>query len=125
MAAERAADVRVGSRGTGPATLVGFDSAADLAEEAKDSHRSVPRAIAEPVVAASVLGLLFLTTLTVAIEDVPRISGDGSPVAAIIHDHLDGAAERVLLVLITFAGLLTFYRESLTTEPGGRDAFGD
>ncbi|MFE2141434.1 hypothetical protein ACFXA3_06690 [Streptomyces sp. NPDC059456] len=29
----------------GLATLVGFDSAANLAEEAKDAHRTVPRAI--------------------------------------------------------------------------------
>ncbi|MFB7155046.1 APC family permease [Streptomyces virginiae] len=40
----------------GLATLVGFDSAANLAEEAKDPHRSVPRAIVGSVVAAGILG---------------------------------------------------------------------
>ncbi|MER6561376.1 hypothetical protein ABT300_27335 [Streptomyces sp. NPDC001027] len=38
---------------TGLATLVGFDSAANLAEEAKDPHRTVPRAIVGSVVAAA------------------------------------------------------------------------
>ncbi|WP_329447621.1 amino acid permease [Streptomyces sp. NBC_01426] len=87
----------------GLATLVGFDSAANLAEEAKDPRRSVPRAIVASVVAAGVLGMLFLITLTVAIEDIPRISNEASPVAAIMHDRLGAVAERVLLTAITFA----------------------
>ena len=41
----------------GLATLVGFDSAANMAEEAKDPFRSVPRAIVGSVVAAALLGL--------------------------------------------------------------------
>ncbi|MFD5427050.1 APC family permease [Streptomyces sp. NPDC127084] len=87
----------------GLATLVGFDSAANLAEEAKDPFRSVPRAIVGSVVAAGLLGMLFLITLTVAIEDIPRISADESPVAAIMRDQLGSAMERTLLVAITFA----------------------
>ncbi len=87
----------------GLATLVGFDSAANLAEEAKDPHRSVPRAIVGSVVAAGILGMLLLIALTIAIEDVPRISADGSPVAAIMRDRLGPAAEKVLLVAISFA----------------------
>ncbi|MFG2296060.1 APC family permease [Streptomyces sp. NPDC048603] len=87
----------------GLATLVGFDSAANLAEEAKDPYRTVPRAIVGSVVAAGILGMLFLITLTVAIEDIPRISHESSPVAAIMHDRLGVVAERVLLTAITFA----------------------
>ncbi|MGV9267580.1 APC family permease [Kitasatospora sp. NPDC003701] len=87
----------------GLATLVGFDSAANLAEEAKDPYRTVPRAIVGSVVAAGVLGMLFLITLTVAIEDIPRISADGSPVAAIMRERLGSTAEKSLLVAITIA----------------------
>ncbi|MER5413278.1 APC family permease [Streptomyces virginiae] len=87
----------------GLATLVGFDSAANLAEEAKDPHRSVPRAIVGSVVAAGILGMVFLITLTLAIEDLPRISAEGSPVAAIMRDRLGAVAEQVLLVAISFA----------------------
>lgn len=87
----------------GLATLVGFDSAANLAEEAKDPFRAVPRAIVGSVVAAGVLGMLFLITLTVAIDDIPRISATGSPVAAIMRDQLGPVTERTLLVAITIA----------------------
>jgi amino acid transporter len=87
----------------GLTTLVGFDSAANLAEEAKDPFRSVPRAIVASVVAAGVLGLLFLIALTVAIKDVPAVSTEGSPVAAVIRSQLGPVAERILLVGIVFA----------------------
>jgi amino acid transporter len=87
----------------GLTTLVGFDSAANLAEEAKDPFRSVPRAIVASVVTAGVLGLLFLIALTVAIKDIPAVSADGSPVAAIIRSQLGPVAERILLTGIVIA----------------------
>ena len=87
----------------GLTTLVGFDSAANLAEEAKDPFRSVPRAIVASVVAAGVLGLLFLIALTVAIKDIPAVSASGSPVAAIIRSQLVPVAERILLACLAFA----------------------
>ena len=87
----------------GLTTLVGFDSAANLAEEAKDPFRSVPRAIVASVVAAGVLGLLFLIALTVAIKDVPGVTASGSPVAAIIRSQLGPVAERILLAGIVIA----------------------
>src|SRR6476661_1288906 len=87
----------------GLTTLVGFDSAANLAEEAKDPFRSVPRAIVASVVAAAVLGLLFLIALTVAIKDVPGVTASGSPVASIIRSQLGPVAERILLAGIAIA----------------------
>ncbi|MEU6402327.1 APC family permease [Streptomyces sp. NPDC046985] len=87
----------------GLATLVGFDSAANLAEEAKDPFRSVPRAIVGSVVAAGVLGIVFLVCLTVAIEDIPRITASESPVAAIMREQLGPAMETVLLIAVSFA----------------------
>jgi amino acid transporter len=87
----------------GLTTLVGFDSAANLAEEAKDPFRSVPRAIVASVVAAGALGLVFLVALTVAIKDVPAVSTGGSPVAAIIRGQLGPVAERILLAGLVFA----------------------
>ncbi|MCB8880613.1 amino acid permease [Acidisoma cellulosilytica] len=87
----------------GLATLTGFDAAANLSEEAKDPYRTVPQAIVGSVVAASVLGLLFLIALTVAIPDIGRISRSGSPVAAILHDQLGPFVETTLLVAIAFA----------------------
>src|SRR5215475_1191871 len=87
----------------GLTTLVGFDAAANLAEEAKDPYRSVPRAIVGSVVVAGLLGMLFLIALTFAIVDIPRVSATPSPVATVLHDQFGPVMERVLLVAITFA----------------------
>ncbi|GAA1463637.1 APC family permease [Williamsia maris] len=87
----------------GLTTLVGFDSAANLAEEARDPFRSVPRAIVASVVAAGVAGLLFLIALTVSIKDIDAVSASGSPVAAIIREQLGPVMERILLACIAFA----------------------
>ncbi len=87
----------------GLTTLVGFDSAANLAEEAKDPFRSVPRAIVASVVAAGVLGLVFLIALTAAIKDISAVSSSGSPVAAIIRSQLGPVTERILLAGLAFA----------------------
>jgi amino acid transporter len=87
----------------GLTTLVGFDSAANLAEEAKDPFRSVPRAIVSSVVASALLGFLFVIILTLAIKDIAKVSTSGSPVATIIHDQLGSIWERILLTGIAFA----------------------
>ena len=87
----------------GLTTLVGFDSAANLAEEARDPFRSVPRAIVASVVAAGVAGFLFLLALTVSIKDINAVSASGSPVAAIIREQLGPVMERILLACIAFA----------------------
>ena len=95
----------------GIATLVGFDAAANMAEEAKNPFRSVPRAIVGSVVAAAVLGMVFVIALTIAIKDIPRASATDSPVSLILRDQLGPVMERSLLVAIVFAffgaGLVT------------------
>ena len=110
----------------GLTTLVGFDSAANLAEEAKDPYRSVPRAIVASVVAAAVLGLIFLIALTVAIKDVADVTNSGSPVAAIIGDQLGPVVERILLagmVLAMFgAGMVVMAACSRQVFAMARDA---
>jgi amino acid transporter len=55
------------------------------------------------VLAAAVLGLLFLIALTVAIPDVARLSNDPSPVATILREQLGHVVEVALLAAITFA----------------------
>jgi amino acid transporter len=87
----------------GMATLQGFEAAANLAEEAKDPFRSVPRAIVGSTAAAGLLGMVFLIALTVAIKDIPRVSAGESSVAMIIGEQLGPVTERALLAAITFA----------------------
>jgi amino acid transporter len=87
----------------GLGTLVGFDSAANMAEEAKDPFRSVPRAIVGSVAAAGVLGMVFLIALTIAIDNIPKVTAADSPVAMIMHDQLGPVTERIFLVAIAIA----------------------
>ena len=111
----------------GLATLVGFDSAANLAEEAKDPFRTVPRAIVGSVVAAAVLGLVFLIALTIAIRRHPR----GQPPATRRSRRSCATSsgpviERILLVAIAFAffgaGLVTMTTCSRIVFAMSRDA---
>jgi amino acid transporter len=65
------------------------------------------------VVAAAVLGMVFVIALTIAIaiKDIPRASATDSPVSLILRDQLGPVMERSLLVAIVFAffgaGLVT------------------
>ena len=77
----------------GLATLVGFDAAANLAEEAKDPYRSCPARDRGIGGGGRGAGMLFLIALTVAIRDIPRISASDSPVAAIMRDQLGPVVE--------------------------------
>jgi amino acid transporter len=87
----------------GLSTLVGFETASNMAEEAKDPTRSVPRAIIGSVTAASVLGMLFVIVLTVSITDMGRVSNAESPVAEIMNERFGPGFERPLLAAITLA----------------------
>ena len=87
----------------GLTTITGFEAAANLAEEAADPYRSVPRAIVGSVAVAGLLGMLFLIALTFAMDDIPRVSASAIPVAVIQRDRLGPVMERTLLVAVTFA----------------------
>lgn len=87
----------------GLSTLIGFDAAANMAEEAKDPFRTVPRAIVGSVVTAAILGMLFVVALTVSIRDMGAVSRSGSPVAEIMHEQFGPGLERPFLVVIAIA----------------------
>ena len=110
----------------GLGTLVGFDSAANMAEEAKDPFRTVPRAIVGSVAAAGVLGLLFLIALTYSITSIPEVTAAESPVAAIMRDQLGPVTERLFLAVIAIAffggGLVTLTSCSRTIFAMARDS---
>src|SRR3954453_12744135 len=55
----------------GAYTIVGFEAAANLAEETEEPTRVVPMAMLRAVVVSVVVGLVFLIALTIAMTDVP------------------------------------------------------
>ncbi|QEN14054.1 APC family permease [Mycolicibacterium sp. ELW1] len=87
----------------GLSTLVGFETASNMAEEAKNPTRTVPRAIIGSVIAASVLGMVFVIILTVSITDMAKVSNTESPVAEIMNQRFGPGFERPLLAAIALA----------------------
>ena len=60
-------------------TIVGFESAADMSEEAIDARRAVPRAMIGSVVISAVLGMVALIGFTVAIPSDKVMNQGGLP----------------------------------------------
>ncbi len=90
--------------------FVGFESAGDIAEEVKDPHRSVPKAM---LVSITVVGLVVLFSglaLILAIPDIGAVmSGESAdPVADTIIFHLGEGVVRPLFAMFVFAFLATF-----------------
>lgn len=87
----------------GSFTIVGFESAANLAEQTRDPERVVPRAMWQAVVASGVLGFLFLIAVTVAAGDPIELAKSSTPVADVISDTLGGFVGTLLLVFVSVA----------------------
>jgi amino acid transporter len=84
----------------GSYTLLGLDSAANMAEETQDPRRVVPRAIIRAVATAGAIGMVFLITLAVAVGDVAATTADPAPVAFILEDVLGAGIEKIFLFFI-------------------------
>jgi amino acid transporter len=84
----------------GAFTIVGFESAANLAEETKQPERVVPRAMWQSVVASGVLGFLFLLVVTMLAGDPAQLAKSGTPIADVITHTLGPVVGTFLLVLV-------------------------
>ncbi|MFE5089599.1 APC family permease [Streptomyces sp. NPDC056638] len=84
----------------GAFTIVGFESAANLAEETKDPARVIPKAMAQAVLSLGVLGFLFLVAITALIDDPAKLAKSATPVATVITAVLGSAVGKALLVLV-------------------------
>ena len=96
----------------GSFTIVGFEAAANMAEETRDSARAVPRAMWLAVVISGVVGFLFLIALNLASRNVAALTKSTTPVADIVTQTLGGVMGRIFLILVTFSefacGLVIF-----------------
>lgn len=84
----------------GAFTIVGFESAANLAEETREPARVIPKAMVQAVIWLGVLGFLFLVALTALADDPAKLAGSATPVAAIITAVLGSVLGKILLVLV-------------------------
>ncbi len=84
-------------------TIVGFELAADLGEEAVAARVTVPKAVIYSVVSSAVLGMVALIGFTIAIPDLPKIAASSVPLADIVSYWMGDAGALVFLLLVIFS----------------------
>jgi amino acid transporter len=82
----------------GAYTIVGFESASNLAEETHEPHKVIPRAMIRAVLVSGVVGFAFLVALAYATNKAAYAST--APVASIVHDVLGGVVQKIFLVFV-------------------------
>ncbi len=87
----------------GAFTIVGFESAANLAEETLHPETVVPRAMWQAVLASGVLGFLFLLAVTLAAKDPTKLAASSTPIADIIKSVLGSFIGDLLLILVVIS----------------------
>src|SRR5947209_18526249 len=96
----------------GAFTIVGFEAAANLAEETQDAHRVVPTAMWFSLLLTVILGFAFLVALNLASGNIAALTTSSTPVADIVTGTLGNVVGKVFLVLVTFfifaCGLVIF-----------------
>jgi amino acid transporter len=96
----------------GAFTIVGFEAAANLAEETQEAHRTVPFAMWSSVALSGLVGFVFLIALNLASDNLTALASSATPVADIITHVLGPIVGDILLVLVTFSifacGLVIF-----------------
>jgi len=87
----------------GAFTLVGFELAADMSEDAVNPVRSVPRGVIWAVVLSTVLGMIALIGFTVAIPDLRTVESSGLPLLTIAGYWLPSWLVKVFIAFVIFS----------------------
>ena len=109
----------------GAFTIVGFEAAANLAEETQDAHRTVPTAMWFSVFLSGVVGFGFLIALDLASQNIAALTASATPVADIVTQMLGTVVGDIFLVFVTFSifacGLVIFITVTRLTWAMSRD----
>ncbi len=84
----------------GAYTIVGFESASNLAEETHEPRSVVPKAMMRAVFLSGIVGFAFLLSLSYAIRNIATTSSNPAPVSFIIRVVLGSPVERMFLVFV-------------------------
>jgi amino acid transporter len=88
----------------GAFTLVGFELAADMSEDAVDPRRSVPRGVIWAVGGSAVLGMIALIGFTVAIPNLKAVETPGTlPLLTIAGYWLPSWLVKVFVAFVVFS----------------------
>ena len=84
-------------------TIVGFELAADLGEEAVAARVTVPKAVIWSVVSSAILGMIALIGFTIAIPDLHRVSASSVPLLDIVTYWMGDLGTKVFVVIVVFS----------------------
>ena len=84
-------------------TLVGFELAADMSEDAVNPRRSVPRGVIWAVAGSAVLGMIALIGFTVAIPDLKAVESSPLPLLTIADYWLPSWLVKVFIAFVIFS----------------------
>jgi len=87
----------------GAFTLVGFELAADMSEDAVSPRRSVPRGVIWAVASSAVLGMIALIGFTVAIPDLKTVETAPLPLLVIAGYWLPSWLGKVFIAFVVFS----------------------
>jgi amino acid transporter len=87
----------------GAFTLVGFELAADMSEDAVNPVRTVPRGVLWAIVGSAVLGMIALIGFTVAIPDLKAVESSPLPLLTIAGYWLPGWTVKVFIAFVIFS----------------------
>ena len=87
----------------GAFTLVGFELAADMSEDAVNPVRSVPRGVLWAVGGSAVLGMIALIGFTVAIPNLKAVESSSLPLLTIAGYWLPGWLVKVFIAFVIFS----------------------
>src|SRR5215471_17151336 len=87
----------------GAFTLVGFELAADMSEDAVNPRRSVPRGVIWAVAGSTVLGMIALIGFTVAIPSIHAVEASGTPLLVIAGYWLRSWLVKVFIAFVVFS----------------------
>ncbi|MEV0739193.1 APC family permease [Streptomyces sp. NPDC050549] len=86
--------------------LLGWEGAADLAEETVDPRRAAPRAMFRSVVVSGIIGFVVFVLLAMAMPNSPAafLTGSENPVLKLISQQV-GPFARALMIMVAFASI--------------------
>jgi amino acid transporter len=87
----------------GAFTLVGFELAADMSEDAVNPRSSVPRGVIWAVAGSAVLGMIALIGFTVAIPSIKAVEAPGLPLLVIAGYWLPSWLVKVFIAFVIFS----------------------
>ena len=87
----------------GAFTLVGFELAADMSEDAVNPRQSVPRGVLWAVAGSAVLGMIALIGFTVAIPSIKAVEAPGLPLLVIAGYWLPSWLVKVFIAFVIFS----------------------